>query len=238
MKRMIVLMVCIVQIQRIQSQTAEEIINKHIEAIGGYQRIKAIKTMIYESVTKMPDRIRRSTSYVIHDSAVHTDNINSKGETGYGIVTKTDGWTFDAVTNSMKKKTKAEIKEYQKVLDIHGPLIDYKQKGNKLKFLGKEVIDSSEYLKVRVIKHNKDRLIYFFDSSYFVFRVIYHPTGKDRPYTVDYSYQPIKGGYFFIHKSKHLETGIETVYTNYIVNPEIDRFLFLPHNVNKREQYH
>lgn len=238
MKRMIALMICIVLIQRMQSQTAEEIINKHIEAIGGYEKIKAIKTLIFESVTKFPDHIRRSTSYVIHDSAIRTDNINSNGEIGYGIVTKTDGWTFDAAANSMKKKTKAEIKEFQRVLDIQGPLVDYKQKENKVKFLGKETIDSSGYLKVRVIKHNKDRLIYFFDSSYFVFRVIYHPTGKDRPYTFDYSYQSIEGGYFFVHKSKHLETGIETVYTDYQMNPEIDRSLFLPHNVNKREQYH
>lgn len=223
---------------KMQSQTAEEIIDEHIKAIGGYDRIKKLKTIIFETVTQYPNRIRHSKSYIINDSAIHTDNLNSTGEIGYGIVTKSEGWTFTATTNSMKKKTKAEIKEFQQVLDIQGPLVDYKEKGNKVKFLGQETIDSSKYLMVRLVKHDNDRLIYFFDTSYFVFRVQYQPSGKNLQYTVEYSYQSVEGGYFFIHKSKDLEKGIETVYTNYIVNPEIDRSLFLPHNINKRKEYH
>ena len=238
MKRMVALMVFIVQIQVMLAQTEDEIINKHIEAIGGYERIKAIKTLILEFTTKFPDRTRHSKSYIIQDSAIHTDNTNNKGEAGYGIVTKTDGWTFDAVKNTMKRKSKKEIKQFQFAFDIHGPLIDYMQKGHKIKFLGKDTISGSEYLKLRIIKSNKDRLIYFFDSSYFVFRVQYQLSGIYQSYTIDYAYRSFGDGYFFVSQSKNYEGGAETVYTNYIVNPEIDRSLFLPHNVNKRKQYH
>ena len=230
-------MACVVMIQRMQSQTAEAIINKHIAVIGGYEKIKAIKTIIFETVSKYPDHVRNSKSFIIHDSAIHTDNINSNGQNGYGIVTKTEGWTFDATTNKMKKKSKQEVNETQDVLDLHGPLVVYKEKGNRIEYLGKEIIDSSEYLKLRVVKHNKNRLIYFFDSTYLVFRVLYLPATRNE-YIVEYTYQSVEGGYQFIHKLKHLKSGVETVYKYFIINPEIDRLLFLPHNVNKRKQYH
>lgn len=224
--------------QGVQSQTAEEIISKHISAIGGYEKIKSIKSLIFEAVIKFPDHIRHLKSYIIHDSAIHTDIVNSDGKNGYGIVTKTEGWTFDATKNSMEKKSKGEIRQVQYSFDLHGPLIDYRQKGHKIKFSGRDTINGLEYLTLRVIKSNKDRLTYFFDSSYFVFRVEYFLSGINLRYFVDYTYQSIEGGYFFVHKAKHYGAGVEVVYTNYIINPEIDRSLFLPHNVNRKDRYH
>ena len=238
MKRIAAALICMIVLQKMQAQTVDEIINKHIEAIGGYEKLKAIKTLIIEFNTRFPDRIRNSKSYIIQDSAIHTDNTNSKGEMGYGIVTKTEGWTFDAIKNTIERKSKGEIRQGQYAFDIHGPLIDYKRKGNKIKFLGKETIDGSEYLKLRVIMSNKDRLVYYFDSAYFPFRVQYLISGSYLSHTIDYTYQAFEGGYFFVYKSKDYEGGAETVYTKYIINPDIDRSLFVPHNVTKKKQYH
>src|SRR6185436_14852171 len=99
---------CIVLIQNLQSQTADEIIDKHINAIGGYEKIKAIKTMIFEGITRIYGYDRHFKGYLIEDSAIHTDYIDSNGVIGYTIVTKSEGWTFDAKTNTIKKKSKKE----------------------------------------------------------------------------------------------------------------------------------
>ena len=239
MKKIGLIIIGIMQLQSMAAQTAEEIISKYIEAIGGYEKIKAIKTMIYEGITRTRDYETHFKSYVINDSASHTDNISNNGESGYLIVTKTESWGFNAVKNTIEKKTEKEVKYLQYALDLQGPFIDYKQKKSKIKYLGKEIIDSKEYSKVRLIKHNKDRLTYYFDSSYFILRAHYEPSGIYGPvYTIDYSYQAVDGGYFFTYKFINYERQSETIYTSIKVNPEIDRALFLPHNVNKRDSYH
>lgn len=210
------------------AQIADEIIKKHIEAIGGYDKIKAIKTMIFEGTTTFKDHEKSFKSYIIHDSANRTEN-SEPGKSGYGILTKVDGWTYNSDDNSIKKKSGDEIKKSQIALDLHGPLVDYKEKGNRVRYFGKESIENKKCLKLKVIKPDKTVLIYFFDTSYFVARIIVHPAEAIVvKYTIDYSYMLVEGGYFFISKAISLESGAQTSYKYYLVNPEIDRALFSP----------
>lgn len=223
-------LICVFSFKKDQAQTADEIIQKHIEAIGGYEKVKAIKTIVFEGTIKFKDHERAFKSYIIHDSACRTEN-TEYGKTGYGIITKTEGWTYNSTKSSIKKKSKQEVKEAQNTLDLHGPLIDYKEKGNKIKYLGKEKIGNNDYFKLRVIKADKTLVFYFLDTAYFISRVIVQPTATNsNQYTSDYFYQPVDGGYFFIFKSIQLESGAETTYKYYLINPQIDRSLFVTHN--------
>ena len=210
------------------SQTADEIIQNHIEAIGGKEKIKSIKTMIFEGSNKRPGKERIFKSYIVHDSAARTENTDN-GIYGFGIVTKTEGWTYSTKTpgTSIKKKSKQELKESQWVLDLHGPLIDYKEKGNKVTYLGREAINNNECFKVRLVKTDKKAFIYYFDSTFFITRVVYLKHNWAVQLTVDYFYDKFQG-FFFVTKGIRLEDGMEMTYTNYQVNPEIDRALFVP----------
>lgn len=119
-------LICIFSFKIGQAQTADEIIRKHIEAIGGYEKVKAIKTMVFEGTIKFKDHEKAFKSYIIHDSACRTENTEYE-KSGYGIITKTEGWTYNSSESSIKKKSKKEVKEAQNTLDLHGPLIDYKR---------------------------------------------------------------------------------------------------------------
>ena len=140
-------------IQEVRSQTADEIIKNHIDAIGGYEKIKAIKSIIFEGSNKSSRLETSFKSYIIHDSAACTEGI-ANGKPSKGIVTKKGGWvvTQESSKNSIHKKSKYEIKQDQRALDIHGPLVDFREKRNKIKYLGKEKINDIECFKLKLIK--------------------------------------------------------------------------------------
>ena len=221
-------LICIFSFKKARSQTADEIITKHIEVIGGYEKIKHIKSIVFEGTSKFPDRERTFKSYIIHDSVVRTENTDN-GITGYGIVTKKEGWTYSPAASgtSVKKKSKQEVKESQWILDLHGPLIDYEKKGNKIIYLGKEEIEGKKCFKLRLVKSNKRAFTYYFDSTYLISRVIYLRHDWAPEFTVDHYYKKLDEGITFVIKSLRLEDGMETTYKYYLINPEIDRSLFI-----------
>jgi hypothetical protein len=219
-------------ISKAKSQTADEIIQKHIEAIGGYEKIKSIRTITFEGTNKSSKLETSFKSYIIHDSAACTEGM-ANGKPSKGIATKKEGWICPSGTESKKssnKKSKYEIKRDQKALDIHGPLIDYAEKGNTIKYLGIEKINDTAYYKIKLKRADKSQYIYYFDNtSYIIKRVVsLWPGGNQPELTYDYTYKAFDNGLSFVVRSVRIEDGLVTTYSNYIVNPEIDRSIFNP----------
>jgi hypothetical protein len=213
-----------------QSQNVEEIIKKHIEAIGGYEKIKAISTITFEGTNKSATLETSFKSYIIQDSAACTIGI-ANGKESKGTVTKKDGWIcHPGSAKGAIKKTRYEIKQEQRSLDIHGPLIDYEKKGNTIKYWGIEKINDTAYYKLRVKRSDKNTLIYYIDSiTYMVKRVVWlWPVGNQPEFTYDYTYKTFDNGYTFVIKLIRAEGNLVTTYSNYVINPEIDRSIFTP----------
>ncbi|MFO0414295.1 MAG: hypothetical protein ACK50E_01475, partial [Bacteroidota bacterium] len=75
------------------AQTADEIISKHVNAIGGKDNWKKVTSMVQTgnmSVQGAEIQMKRS---IIHNKAARTD-ISLMGMTGYQIVTNTEGWSY------------------------------------------------------------------------------------------------------------------------------------------------
>ena len=214
-----------------QSQTADEIIQKHIEAIGGYEKIKAIRTLTYEGTNKSNKLETSFKKYVIQDSASCTDGIVN-GRPSKGMVSKNDGWICvpGASRDSFHSKSKYEIKEEQFALDIHGPFIDYSEKGNKIKYLRVEKINNVDCFKIKLTRRDKSVFIYYFDNDTYIIKRIewIWPSGNQPVLTYDYTYKAFDKGYIFVAKLLRLEDGVITTYNNYVINPEIDQSIFLP----------
>jgi hypothetical protein len=217
-------------ISPIRSQTADEIIQKHIEAIGGYEKIKAIKKITFEGTNKSSTIETSFKSYIIHDSAACTEGVIN-GKPSKGVATKKTGWICtDSPKNPFEKKDKYQVKQDQKAMDIHGPLVDYIQKGNKVNYLGTEKIKDTLCYKIKLKKADKSAYIYYFDSSTFLIKRIISlwPIGNQREFTYDYTYKTFDSGYSFVIRSVRLEDGYISNYSNYIINPEIDVSIFIP----------
>src|SRR6201997_597558 len=75
------------------SQNLEEIVKKHIEAIGGKENWAKVKSIKMESSMKANGAEIKMTMYQVDKKAMR-QNIALMGMEGYSILTNTEGWTY------------------------------------------------------------------------------------------------------------------------------------------------
>src|SRR6188474_1653571 len=75
------------------AQTAEEIVTKHIEAVGGAAAWKKVNTLYYEGKITVQGAEVNVTLAASNGKGVR-QNISFMGMTGYQIVAPTAGWRF------------------------------------------------------------------------------------------------------------------------------------------------
>jgi hypothetical protein len=61
-----------------------------------------------------------------------------------------------------------EMKSILEDADFDGPLVNYKQKGNKVEFIGMDRFEGTDTFKLKLTKPNGDVYIYYLDTDYYV----------------------------------------------------------------------
>jgi hypothetical protein len=156
------------------AQSADDIINKHIDAIGGKDKWKAITSWVQTgtmSVQGAEIQLKRS---IVHNAAARTD-ISLMGMTGYQIVTNTEGWSYMPFQGqaAVEAMTADQIKDQQDDLDIQGVVIDYAAKGHSAEFIGKEDVDGTECFKVKMtLKSGKSQTLFFDPATYYIIKAV------------------------------------------------------------------
>src|ERR1035438_4978656 len=114
----------------VQAQSVDEIINKHIEAIGGKEKINNIKTKYAESTMEVMGNEAPTTTYIIYGKGYKSET-DFNGQKIIQCVTDKGGWGI----NPMMGQTSPEaisgdlVKSSQSQLQVGGPLLDYAAKG-------------------------------------------------------------------------------------------------------------
>ena len=166
------------------TMTAEELVAKNLEARGGAAKLRAITSM-------------------------HTVG---KVRVGGGLDAKVESWAISPFggRREPQKVTADDAKGLIEQADIAGPLVDYKEKGNTIEYLGTEDIDGTDAHKLRVTLKNGDSQVLFIDPDQFLeIRVVNHRMvrGQDEVSTTDLGeYEKVDGIYFaFEAGGRHYE---------------------------------
>lgn len=213
------------------AQTADEIVNKHIQAIGGAEAWKKVNSIITTGSLKVQNAEVIVVQTVLNGKGSRQD-FSIMGTNNYQIVTPDAGWNFMAVRGQKAPEpiTADELKESQEGLDAQGSLIDYKAKGHAVEFLGTDDVDGVDALKLKVtLKSGKVETVYFDPKTYFVIRVIrkQKANGKEDNVTSNLSnYQKLPEG-IMIPFSITLPFG-ELVVSKVEINKPIDENIFKP----------
>lgn len=173
------------------AQTATDIINKHIDAIGGSDNWKKVTTLHMEASLSAQGMDIPIVINQIHNKAAKQE-FTVMGSTGYSIVTSEGAWAF----NPMAGQSKAEpLPEDQAAaakgqLDIQGDFVDYKEKGKVLELQGSEDVDGTPCFKIKVTdKAGKVVVIYIDSKTYYKVRQssTANVNGQDMEVVVSYS---------------------------------------------------
>ncbi len=181
------------------AQTADEIIQKHIAAIGGEDNWKKIT-----SIKKICVRNARGNDVpviiTIQQGKGYRTESTINGMTSYSIITEHSGWSYNPSRGQQKPDVMTEetVKQAQTILDIQGPLIGYKEKGNKVIYLGKDDVEGTECFKLKVTYPIGKEETYFIDAGdYSLVRTVakIKANGREQTQTTTYgSYEKLPEG--------------------------------------------
>ncbi len=153
------------------AQNVDEIIAKHLEAIGGLDHIKAIKSMRMTGKMVMGSMGIEGT---VTRTIKRPNNIRMDiGFQGQNMVSAYDGktaWQIVPFMGDPKPHPMPEDQAKQMIreADFDGPLVDYKEKGHKVEFVGKAEVEGTEALKLKVTLKDGDVFYAFLDPEYYV----------------------------------------------------------------------
>jgi hypothetical protein len=153
-----------------KSQTADEVINKYISAVGGKDVIAKIKSQkIYSDLTVMGATLNSTTTIVVGKGFRNEAIFN--GQSIIQVVTPTGGWSTNPFQGATEPQplSENEVKAGQSNFDIGGGLFDYKEKGSKAELVGTEKLDGVSVYKIKLTdKDSKENTFYFDATTYYL----------------------------------------------------------------------
>jgi hypothetical protein len=151
------------------TQTAEELVNKNLQAKGGTDKIKAIQSI--RITGKLRGRGRGGSTHAMVQENVRPnlvrESFSLQGMTAVLAYDGTTGWQIQPFGGHKDSELMGED-DLRNVLldaDFDGPLVDYKEKGNTIEYLGHDVVDGDDALRLKVTLQNGDILYSYLDPD-------------------------------------------------------------------------
>jgi Outer membrane lipoprotein-sorting protein len=152
-----------------RAQSVDEIISKNLQAHGGLEKIRAVKTMRSTGKVSFGSFQARFLQENLRPDKVREETIIQ----GLAQVQAYDGKTGWMVNPFQGRKdaellSADDLKSLQEDADIDGPLVDYQSKGHTIQLLGHDSVEGTDCYKVKLTLKNGDVRIYFFDADSFL----------------------------------------------------------------------
>jgi outer membrane lipoprotein-sorting protein len=171
MRKLLLALACVAALAaHASAQTADEIVEKFIKTVGGMEKIQAVKSLRrvgkYSGGGGFEARLveeYRRPNFVRQEFVIQ----GMIGVTAYDGKT---GWKIEPWNG--KKDAEALSEEEMKSIvedsDLDGPLVNYKQKGVKVEYVGTDEVEGTDTYKLKVTLASGDVLIYYMDTDYYV----------------------------------------------------------------------
>jgi hypothetical protein len=152
--------------QLVSAQTADELVGKYIDAIGGKDQISKVNTMYTEgSLDVMGGTGTIKHTFLAGKGA--KDEIDVQGTAVTMCVTDSAGWSINPMTGNYNAEymPPEQYKASKDGIYIGGPFVDFAQRGYKLELAGQVTIGSISANKVMVTSPDSVTTQYFFDPE-------------------------------------------------------------------------
>lgn len=153
----------------LSAQTAEELVNKNLQAHGGLEKLKAIHSL------RMTGRMQQGSFTVqIGVDTMAPDllrqNFTVMNMTGTMAYDGTSGWRIMPFGGRKDPELLGEddLRGIQDEADFYGHLVDYQSKGNTVEYLGHDTVDGDDAYRLKVTLQNGDIIYYYLDPETFL----------------------------------------------------------------------
>lgn len=151
------------------AQTADELVAKNLQAKGGVEKIKAIRSVrmtgnfdaggfkaTVGELSKRPNMVKESFSL--------------QGMTQVQAYDGSSGWQISPFGGRKDPEMLGEddVRGLAEDADIDGPLVDAQAKGNKIEYMGHDQVDGDDAYKLKVTLKNGDIFYYYLDPDTYI----------------------------------------------------------------------
>ena len=223
MKRIATLLLatCTMAFGAIQAQTLDEVINNHITAQGGKDKLAALKSVKFTGSMSTQGMDIPMTIVRAHQMGMRMD-MEIMGSSNYQLMNTTEGWSFMPVMGMTepKKMEDEQFKGSLSQLDIQGALFNYQDKGHKVELIGKEKVDGAEAYKLKMVSKDGKESNYFIDAkTYHLIKTSSKANVQGQEMDVETSFADFKqnaDGYWFPYTINTMQGAItfEKIETN------------------------
>ena len=151
--------------------TLDELVAKNIEAKGGAQAVHALQSLkrtgtllvnqgqirlAYNQVKKRPLEVRTEGTL--------------QGMTAVQAYDGKEGWQISPFRGRKdpERMSADDVKALMEDAEMDGPLVDWKEKGSTLEYIGREDVDGTNAYKIKVTRKNGDVNFVYLDPDHFL----------------------------------------------------------------------
>ena len=151
--------------------TVDELVAKNVAAKGGSDALRALQSvrlngkmlvnegqiqLAYAETKKRPDEVRTEATL--------------QGMTAVEAYDGKEGWRISPFQGRKdpEKMSADDVKPLMEDAEIDGPLVNWKEKGSTLEYVGREDVDGTSAYKVKVVRKNGDVNFVYLDPDHFL----------------------------------------------------------------------
>jgi len=232
-KRSLLLFTVLFSVASLQAQTADDIIAKHIEAIGGKEKLKGINAIRMENTMQVMGNDAPSTTVIVNGKGFRNES-EFNGQKIVQVFTNKGGWAVNPMAGSTDPQaiTDEQYKAAQDQIYVV-PFLDYGARGNKAELLGQEKVGTVNAYKIKLTNKDNAATTYFFDpSTYYIVQTVRTGEMMGQQVDVTTSYSDFKKTDYgwVVPQAMEINMGGQfslTAKVNKVeVNPTVDATLF------------
>ena len=162
--------------------SVDEIVNKHVAALGGVENLKDVKSISTDQSISVQGMDIPVKTVVLVGKAFRSES-KIMGNSMISVVDGTTGWMIRPAmmggTGEPEDMPGDQLKMSQGQLDPFGALVNYKDKGHKVEYIGKEKAGKKELHHLKLTMNNGQVVDEYLDpETYMVTKVVATANGQ------------------------------------------------------------
>jgi outer membrane lipoprotein-sorting protein len=162
----------VLSVSMLQAQTVDELVNKHIAAMGGKEKLSSIKSLYTEYDMEIMGNSAGGSTYILNGKG-YRNEVDFNGSKIVQVITDKGGWGINPMMGQSSPTVMPadQVKMAQGQLDVGGPLFNYAAKGYAVELAGTEELSGVKAYKLKMkSKDGMEGTIWLDPTTYYILK--------------------------------------------------------------------
>ena len=218
---------------RVFAQSVDDIISKHIDAMGGADKLASLNTVYEETTSSIMGNDLPAKVWVVNNTGFRME-MDMMGSQMVQVANKDKGWMINPMSGNTDPQpmTDIQLKQAMQRTLLGGQLFHYKERGFTATLVGQDTVGSKQTYKIKLSKDGQPDEVYYIDATtYKIDKTTSTNYNGDTPVPLDIvfnGYQTTPDGYVFPSSyTMELPQGeLVTTINKLVINQPVDTAKF------------